>query len=78
MGYVPAADADDLMQDVFLAAWRALPELNDTSAFGAWLSTIARNRARRHLARRIVLEPLPDELVDTAPPSRPNHTPGGE
>ncbi|MBK6940473.1 MAG: sigma-70 family RNA polymerase sigma factor [Planctomycetes bacterium] len=78
MGYVPAADADDLMQDVFLAAWRALPELNDTSAFGAWLSTIARNRARRHLARRIVLEPLPDELVDTAPPSRADHTPSGE
>lgn len=78
LGFAPASDADDLMQDVFLAAWRALPELKDTGAFGAWLLTIARNRARRFLARRPVLETLPDDLVDVPPRPRTDDAPSGE
>jgi RNA polymerase sigma-70 factor (ECF subfamily) len=61
--FVSAADADDLLQDVFVAAWRALPELHDGAAFCAWLLAIARNRARRFLARRRVHQPLPPDLV---------------
>src|SRR5688500_6701445 len=42
---VPAADADDLVQDVFIAAMRRLPGLRSDEAFGGWLLAIARNRA---------------------------------
>jgi RNA polymerase sigma-70 factor (ECF subfamily) len=42
---VPRADVDDLVQDVFLAAWNRLDALRDPAAFGGWLATIARNRA---------------------------------
>jgi RNA polymerase sigma-70 factor (ECF subfamily) len=38
-------DVSDLLQDVFLSAWTRLPTLRDPAAFGAWLATIARNRA---------------------------------
>src|SRR5436190_14823455 len=40
---VPRGDVDDLVQDVFLAAWNRLPSLRDQGAFGGWLSMIARN-----------------------------------
>lgn len=42
---VPAADVDDLVQDVFLTAWKNLGTLRDPAAFGGWLSMIARHRA---------------------------------
>jgi RNA polymerase sigma-70 factor, ECF subfamily len=42
---VPRADVDDLVQDVFLAAWKRLDALRDPAAFGGWLAMIARNRA---------------------------------
>jgi RNA polymerase sigma-70 factor, ECF subfamily len=42
---VPRDDVDDLVQDVFLAAWKGLEGLRDSAAFGGWLMTIARNRA---------------------------------
>ena len=42
---VPQADVDDLVQDVFLAAWSRLEALRDPAAFGGWLAMIARNRA---------------------------------
>jgi RNA polymerase sigma-70 factor (ECF subfamily) len=42
---VPHADVDDLVQDVFLAAWRRLESLRDPAAIGGWLAMIARNRA---------------------------------
>ena len=42
---VPRADVDDLVQDVFLTAWRRMDALRDPAAFGGWLAIIARNRA---------------------------------
>jgi RNA polymerase sigma-70 factor (ECF subfamily) len=39
------ADADDLVQEVFLVALQRLDTLHDPRAFGAWLGTIARTRA---------------------------------
>ena len=35
--------AQDVCQDVFFAAWRNLPTLQDRDAFGGWLLRIARN-----------------------------------
>ncbi len=42
---VPPREVDDLVQEVFLLALRQLHSLRDISRFGAWLSTITRNRA---------------------------------
>jgi RNA polymerase sigma-70 factor (ECF subfamily) len=38
--------AEDLAQEVFLAAWRSLPSLRDPERFGPWLYRIALNRCR--------------------------------
>ena len=37
-------DAEDLVQETFLKAWQALPELRDEQAFWPWLRTIMRNQ----------------------------------
>jgi len=39
--------AEDLVQEAFLAAWRALPTLRDPDRFGPWLYRIALNRCRQ-------------------------------
>src|SRR6478735_630277 len=49
LGRVPRRDVDDLVQDVFLTAFTRLRSLRDPAAVGAWLATIARNRATDHL-----------------------------
>jgi len=36
---------EDLVQDVFLTAWRRLDDLRDPAAFGGWIAMIARNLA---------------------------------
>lgn len=45
LAHVPAEDAADLAQDVFLLAWRRLDSLTEDAAFGGWISRIARTRA---------------------------------
>lgn len=42
------ADADDLTQEVFLKAIRAISTLHDAERFGPWLCAIARNMALAH------------------------------
>jgi RNA polymerase sigma-70 factor (ECF subfamily) len=39
------ADAPDIAQDVFVTAWRRLPEIRTEQAFAAWLYRIATTRA---------------------------------
>jgi RNA polymerase sigma-70 factor, ECF subfamily len=64
----------DAAQDAFIAAYRSLNSLRDPAMFGAWIITIARNRARR-LGRRIRSDlPLPTMLVDL----RDANSPGGK
>lgn len=63
---VAPADADDLLQDVFLRAWRLLPSLRDPAAFGGWLATIARHRAIDHLRAQPRSEPFEDVSVPPA------------
>ncbi len=42
---VPPREADDLVQEVFLIAWRRLSALRQPAAFVGWIATIARNAA---------------------------------
>src|SRR5687767_2719666 len=42
---VPRAEVDDLVQDIFLHAFKKLHTLRDRAAFGPWIAMIARNRA---------------------------------
>lgn len=42
---VPRLEVEDLLQDIFLHAYRKLNTLRDAAAFGPWIAMIARNRA---------------------------------
>lgn len=45
-------DAEDVAQETFLRAYRALPKFRGDSKFSSWLYRIATNRALTHLKRR--------------------------
>src|SRR4029079_12046246 len=42
---IPRSEVDDLVQDIFLHAFRKLHTLRDHGAFGPWIAMIARNCA---------------------------------
>jgi len=65
---VPASDADDVVQEVFLQAFRSLDGLRDPGAVGPWLCRVARSRSIDHLRRRRHVETLPEALPRGAPP----------
>ena len=46
------ADAEDLLQEIFLLAYRKLPEFRGDSAVGTWLYRLAMNRCLDHLKNR--------------------------
>src|SRR5439155_26126928 len=62
LGRVPRRDVDDLVQDVFITAYRRIRELRNPSAFGGWIATIARNRATDYLRQSREQVELPDEM----------------
>jgi RNA polymerase sigma-70 factor, ECF subfamily len=62
LGRVPRRDVDDLVQDVFIAAYTRINELRDAASFGGWLATIARNRATDYLRQNREPLELPPEL----------------
>ena len=45
-------EAEDVVQEAFVRAFRALASLKERARFSAWLFTIARNRARSYLTSR--------------------------
>jgi RNA polymerase sigma-70 factor (ECF subfamily) len=59
---VPRREVDDLVQDVFLHAFRRLGSLRDAAAFGAWLARIARNRASDYHRAATPTEQLSEDL----------------
>ncbi len=75
---VSPADAEDLLQDVFLQALPRLGTLRDASRFGAWLAAIARNRATdfHRLAKLDVEldEESPSPASDSPSRPSPHHT----
>ena len=53
-------DAEDVVQDAFLRAFEALPQLTDLNRFGAWLHSITRNRALRYYKSASRYQPQED------------------
>jgi RNA polymerase sigma-70 factor, ECF subfamily len=49
---VGEADARDIAQEAFVAAWQQLPRLRDATAFAPWLRRICVNRCRNWLRGR--------------------------
>ena len=60
---VPWSEVDDLVQDVFLVAFRKLDALREDAAFGGWLAMIARNRAMDFHRRAQKTEQLPEDVA---------------
>ncbi len=56
-------EADDLLQDVFVAALERLGTLAAVRTFGGWIAQIARHRAIDHLRRRRPTSEVPDDLA---------------
>ncbi len=56
------SDAEDVVQDALVKAWRSRWKVRNPEKFPAWLATIVRHRAR-DLARKRKPEPLPEDLT---------------
>jgi RNA polymerase sigma-70 factor, ECF subfamily len=59
---VPYAEVDDMVQEVFLTAFKSISSLRDKDAVGAWLMAIARNRAIQFYRDARPTEELPEDL----------------
>lgn len=60
-----AADGDDILQEVYLAAFQKFPQLREEESFKPWLLAIARNKCRDHFRR---LSARPEVSLDAAGP----------
>ncbi len=64
-------EVEDVVQESFVRAFKALPKLREPQAFERWLYAIARNRALSHLERKQngmrVREELANEPADAEP-----------
>lgn len=60
---VPYDEVDDLVQDVFLLAFKRINTLREAGAFGGWLAMITRNRAVDFHRRKRETEELPENLA---------------
>lgn len=65
---VPRSEVDDLVQDVFLLAWRRLRSLRDTRAFGGWLAMIARHHAVDYHRQAPKLVEVDPDMLQQHPP----------
>lgn len=63
------SNVDDVLQDTWLATFRALPKLEDAAAFRAWLYRIAHDRICREFRRRRVEFCSTDELAEVEMPT---------
>jgi len=71
-------DIDDLSQDIFVQAWRALPRFRGDARFSTWLYRIAVNRAlkeynhRRRGSGRVQGDPVSEDLLRHLAALHPN------
>ena len=59
---VPRNEVDDIVQEVFISAYKNLGTLRDKNAVGGWLAMIARNRATEYFRRAKPTDELSDDL----------------
>jgi RNA polymerase sigma-70 factor (ECF subfamily) len=73
---------EDLAQDTFVKAWRALGQFDGRAPFEHWISRIAVHVAIDHLRarrdREVRFSDLGDEALDWLQEVEPNHSPGPE
>jgi len=67
------AQAEDLMQDTFVAVLRGIREFRGQSAFSTWLHRVTRNTVLMGFRKRRVQETSLDEMTD--PENQRDHTP---
>ena len=62
-------DAEEVVQDTFLSAYRGLAQLEDSAKFKSWLAEIARNRARNWLRKQrdktVSLDEVSEDILQT-------------
>lgn len=67
-------EAEDVVQEVFLTAWRRLEQLNDDAAFAGWLYRTTTNRCLNVLRKRQPATDVdPDTTVSPQRELRPEH-----
>lgn len=57
------ADAEDVLQEVFLTAWQKFPQLKGRDAFKPWIISIARNKCSDYFRRKAVQYEIPMEKI---------------
>ena len=57
------ADADDILQEIYLTAYRKFPQLKDPGAFKAWILSIARSKCTDHFRQKAAQLELPLEAL---------------
>ena len=70
---VPHDEVQDIVQDVFFSAYNQLDTLRDKAALGAWMASIARNRAAEFYRQSRPMEELPDDLHGKSRPHAEAH-----
>src|SRR5687767_8039761 len=65
-------EAEDVVQDTLVKAWKSRWRVRDPEKFPAWISTIARHRAR-DLTRRRRPEPLPHDFESAEATTEPDN-----
>ena len=62
-------DAEEVVQDTFVSAYRGLAQLEDSAKFKSWLAEIARNRARNWLRKQrgdtVSIDEVGEHLLQT-------------
>jgi RNA polymerase sigma-70 factor (ECF subfamily) len=64
-------EAEDVVQDSLIKAWKTRWRVRDPAQFPAWLATIARHKAHDVFRRRRTV-PLPEQLTEPIEPEPPN------
>ena len=72
------ADADDLLQETFLCAYKGLASFRGDSKFYSWLYRIAFNRGVNFYRSLRVLDEIDDEYADTSVAANPERILIGE